>query len=209
MASQHNPLSGADTEVLGLVAYSALAVMTRLAKDGDQAPTIEAHVQNARMSAQAFSLFEQLEKWAQTHGVDLATAAGEFSGLYDDLDARTRPTAWVERLVKTYVTVGILGDMLSKIAEYHDLTQLGGKGWDVNQGEWTRNHLGPQTLEDEQLAARLSLWARRVAGEVFGLVRSTLFTHPNLLPDPDAQDELVQWITQQHRQRMTEISLKG
>ena len=52
-------------------------------------------------------------------GVDLEAAAGQYSGLYDDLDARTRPSTWSERSVKTFVTVGIIGDMLLRISQIH------------------------------------------------------------------------------------------
>ena len=57
----YEPVDAGTAEVVGLVAYAALAAMTRLAKDGDQAPTIETHIEHARMSSHAFQAFEQLE----------------------------------------------------------------------------------------------------------------------------------------------------
>lgn len=209
MAHEYAPVSSTDAEVVGLLAYSALAAMTRLAKDGDQAPTIEAHVEHARMSARAFEIFEQLEKWSDHRDHDLNACAGEYSGLYDDLDTRTRPTTWFERSVKTYVTVGIIGDMLLEVSQRHELFDADAAPWDLEQGAWERRHIAPVTAEDPQLAARLSLWARRVAGEVLGLVRATLFTHPALAEDPDTVDAIVAYVTKRHGERMAQINLKA
>ena len=195
-------------EVVGLLAYDALAAMTRLAKDGDQAPSIGAHIEHARMAARAFDAFKQLELWAEHRDLDLEGAAGEYSGLFDELEARTRPATWWERSTKTYVTFGILGDMMQQIAELHDLA-FDVEYWDFGQGEWERANLAPLTAKDPQLEARLSLWARRVAGEVFGLVRSTFFTHPDLTSDPDAVDAIVAWVTKRHKERMEAINLKA
>ena len=49
MAHEFDSVPADDAEVLGILAYSSLAFMTRLAKDGEQAPTFEAHVEHARM----------------------------------------------------------------------------------------------------------------------------------------------------------------
>ncbi len=209
MAHEYAPVDDTDIEVVGLLAFSALAAMTRLAKDGDQAPDIKAHIEHARMSARAFELFEQLETWAGHRGCDLHEAAGQYSGLYDDLDARTRPSTWSERSVKTYVTLGIIGDLLREVNERHGLFNTNPDVWDLNQGDWERDHLAPQIAEDPQLAARLSLWARRVAGEVLGLVRATLFTHPALAKEPDAADEIAALVTKRHNERMAQINLKA
>ncbi len=205
----YEPVDADSSEVVGLIAYAALAGMTRLAKDGDQAPSITAHIAHARMSARAFEAFHQLEIWSGHRDLDLASAAGEYSGLFDDLDTRTRPSTWWERSVKTYVTVGIFSDMLRQISERHEFFDGDSLSWDLGQGKWVRANLAPRTAADPQLAARLSLWARRVAGEALGLVRSSLFTHPVLAADPDTSDAISAWVTRRHGERMAEINLKA
>ena len=119
MAHEFDSVPADDAEVLGILAYSSLAFMTRLAKDGEQAPTFEAHVEHARMAARCFKLYQQLEVWSGHRGFDLLAAADSFSGAYDDLDARTRPTTFAERSVKTFITRGMLGDMLIRVAQVH------------------------------------------------------------------------------------------
>ena len=110
MAHEYVSVPAADTDVIGILAYSSLAFMTRLAKDGEQAPTFEAHVEHARMAAQCFALYQQLEVWSEHRDFDLMEAAGAFTSAYDDLDARTRPTTFAERSVKTFITRGMLGE---------------------------------------------------------------------------------------------------
>ena len=189
MAHEFDSVPADDAEVLGILAYSSLAFMTRLAKDGEQAPTFEAHVEHARMAARCFKLYQQLEVWSEHRGFDLLAAGDAFSGAYDDLDARTRPTTFAERAVKTFITRGMLGDMLIRVAQVHGLFD--------------------GIEEDEQLSARLSLWGRRVAGEALGLVRATLFTYPSLAASPENVDEITEYVIKRHGERMKDIHLKA
>ena len=80
--------------------------------------------------------------------------------------------------------------------------------WDLGQGAWVVKNLGPLTDQDDQLAARLSLWARRVAGETFGLARATLFTYPELAVDPETADAIIESATRRYRERLQEVNLK-
>ena len=160
MAHEFDSVPADDAEVLGILAYSSLAFMTRLAKDGEQAPTFEAHVEHARMAAQCFALYQQLEVWCEHRDFDLMEAASAFTSAYDDLDARTRPTTFAERAVKTFITRGMLGDMLIRVARVHGLFEGIEDVWPFEQGHWVRAHLGPQIEADPQLADRLSLWGR-------------------------------------------------
>ncbi len=197
----------AQQEALGLFAYSALAAMTRLAKDGDQAPNTDFHIQLAQLANRGFRSFEELERIADEQGFSLTEAAGIYSGLFDELDARTRPTNWWERIVKSYVVLGIFADVLHQLGERHQLVEANQVSWDLGHGKWVRETLEPVTRDDPQLAARLSLWARRVAGEAFGLLRATLFTYPDLAIDPDTVDAVVAFTAQRHAERMEAVNL--
>lgn len=209
MAHDYVPVPAEDADVVGILAYSSLAFMTRLAKDGEQAPSFEAHVEHARMSAQCYALYRQLEVWSQHRGFDLMAAAEVFSRTYDDLDARTRPTTFAERSVKTFITRGMLGDMMLRVAQTHNLFEGMEDVWPFEQGHWVRAHLGPRIEEDPQLAARLSLWGRRVAGEALGLVRATLFTYPTLAATPENADAITEYVIARHGERMRDIHLKA
>ena len=190
MAHEFDSVPADDAEVLGILAYSSLAFMTR-------------------MAARCFKLYQQLEVWSEHRGFDLLAAADAFSGAYDDLDARTRPTTFAERAVKTFITRGMLGDMLIRVAQVHGLFEGIEDVWPFEQGHWVRAHLGPQIEADEQLSSRLSLWGRRVAGEALGLVRATLFTYPSLAVSPENVDEITEYVIKRHGERMTDIHLKA
>lgn len=196
-------------QLVGLLAFSALAAMTRLAKDGDQAPNTRYHVEHARMSARAFRDFQHLEVFAAEHGADLQEELVPFAGLFDEIDARTRPSNWWERVVKTYVTLGIFADAMSDLNDRHQLFDADTFSGDFGEGAWVREHLAPLTADDPQLAARLSLWARRVAGEAFGLLRATLFTYPELAMDPDTVDAVVAGAISKHQERMEAVGLQA
>lgn len=203
------PADESTRTLVGLLAFSALAAMTRLAKDGDQAPNPEFHIEHARMSAEAFGEFQHLENFAAANGFDLLTEVAQFAGLFDELDARTRPSNWWERSVKTYVTLGIFADALSEINQRHQLFDTDAWSGDMGQGPWVRDHLAPLTETDPQLAARLSLWSRRVAGEAFGLLRATLFTYPELALDPDTVDAVVASTVNKHQERLEAVNLQA
>ncbi len=193
---------------IGLVAYCALAAMTRLAKDGDQAPSTKFHVDLATMADEAFTKFKEIDKYGQVTGFSVVEAAGQYAGLFDELDHRTRPSNWWERSVKSYIVIGIFSDVIKELSQRHQIFEDPLLNWDVGHGAWVRKHLAPLTAEDPQLASRLSLWGRRVAGEAFGLVRATLFTYPELAIDPDTVDAVVDYATEEHRKRMEGVNLK-
>ncbi len=203
------PLDDSTRTLIGLLAFSALAAMTRLAKDGDQAPSPEFHIEHARMSADAFREFQHLENFAAANDFDLLEEVAQFAGLFDEIDARTRPSNWWERSVKTYVTLGIFADALSEMNQRHQLFDDDTWSGDFGQGPWVREHLTELTEKDPQLAARLSLWSRRVAGEAFGLLRATLFTYPELALDPDTVDAIVASTTRRHAERLQAVNLQA
>lgn len=207
MEKVYEPVDAGTRNVVGLIAYATLAAMTRLAKDGDGAPTISAHIEHAHMSARAYVVFSQLELWAQHRSVDLQGVAGQYKGIFDDLDARTRPDTWWERSVKTYVTIGILADFLQEVATRRELFP-GAIDWDLGQNEWERDALAPLTAEDGQLQARLSLWARRVAGEVFGVILLLLDEHPDLLLQPLDKPGIIEMLSARHCERMAQLHLQ-
>lgn len=193
-------------QLLGLSAYAAVSAQARLAKDADQAPKTFEHIDMARMSGQAWRIFERLEKRAQVSDVDLLEEVRRYEGVLDDLDARTRPTTWWERLTKTYVTVGIFTDALRGVARAVGEDELADEVTDFGHGEWVRKRLAPYTDKDEQLRARLSLWTRRVGGEALGLVRAFMFTNPELVGEADP-DALMEQLSAAHKQRLADINL--
>lgn len=195
------------TDLVALLAFSALAAMTRLAKDSDQAPEPAYQIDHARMAAQAFREFQLLDGFAQQQGLDLIEGIGQFAGLFDELEDRTRPSSWWERSVKTYVVIGIFADALQDLSDRHELFDGAEVQWDFGQGQWEQDHFAPLAKTDKQLASRLSLWARRVAGEAIALLRAVLFTYPTLAGDGLTADAAVERAVRRHEARMEALNL--
>lgn len=205
-----NNETAADTTapIVGLFAFCALAAMTRLSKDGDQAPNTKFHIELAGLADRGYQRFLGFETFAEDNGYSIVEAAGRYAGLFDELEARTRPSNWWERSLKSYVVIGVFSDVLKEIGARNQVFDDRLAVWDLGHGEWVRRHLEPITAGDPQLAGRLSLWGRRVAGETFGLVRATLFTYPELTRDPDTVDAIVEYATRRNAERMEEVNLK-
>lgn len=209
MEREENEETTAGTQaVIGLFAYCSLAGMTRLAKDGDQAPNTQAHVDLAGLADAGYQRFRDFDTYATEHGFSIVDAAGQYAGLFDELDQRTRPSSWWERCVKSYVIFSVFGDVLRELSDRHQIFTNVFNVWDLGQGAWVRRSLAPLTDSDPQLASRLSLWARRVAGEAFGLARATLFTYPELAVDAETADAIMAGATRRYRERLEEINLK-
>lgn len=198
-----------EISTVGLFAYGALAAMTRLAKDGDQAPNTRFHVELAGLANLAYQQFKEMDSYAAKNGFSIIEAAGQYAGTFDELDHRTRPSNWWERSLKSYVVIGVFSDILRELNGRHQIFDDSNVVWDLGHGAWVREILTPMTAADPQLASRLSLWARRVAGETFGLARATLFTYPELAIDPESADQIVEFATKRNLERLEQVNLKA
>ncbi|MCB7136631.1 ferritin-like fold-containing protein [Cellulosimicrobium marinum] len=170
-------------ELLGLVAYTELASFGRLAGDAAHAPTLR---QRQTLSRMAASLLERqgtvLERVAELGG-DPESCMATFDGLFDDFDARTRPSTWWEGILKGYVGQGVADDFCLLTAG-----GLDDRSRDVVVGSLTQDAPADRTAPviaeaaaaDGVLASRLALWGRRLVGEALGVVGVVLTEHPAL-----------------------------
>ena len=95
-------------------------------------------------------------------------AMAPFIRAVDAFHERTRPSTWLEGLVKAYVGDGIALDFYREISAYvdpstqalvHDAMQ------DVGQAEFVVKVVREAIKADERVAGRLALWGRRLVGE--------------------------------------------
>ena len=121
---------------------------------------------------------------AQEVGVDVYAAAEPFTGALGDFDERLRPVDWEERLVKTYLTFGLLTDfsmaLTNSLPEDVGLRLLEVVSQD-RFGGFAANELLEDIAAQRQLAARMGLWGRRVVGEEIGSLLRILARSPELL----------------------------
>ena len=173
-----------ELSVVGVVAVSRTAACTRYAKDADRAPQMAARVDLLRMSAWEVSSFDRVVALASAHGIDAAGAAERFTDVLGDLDERLRPLDWAERLVKTYIAVGLLIDFGMALSDSLAEPLRSGLIDELGQdpiSSYAIAELEASIAADSQLAARLGLWGRRVVGEEIGTFQRLLGQFPELL----------------------------
>ncbi|TRW44319.1 ferritin-like fold-containing protein [Georgenia yuyongxinii] len=208
--------AAAVADLLGLYSSIQLAAFTRLAKDAQHAPDLPGQVTISRMAAGELAHLDELERLARELGADFYDTTARFADLLGDLDRRTAPGDWWERLMKTYVAYGMLADLQRALSADLDKTLravveeiLADNGY----ADYVVATVGPVAAGDPQLKARLALWGRRVVGEALGIVQRALDEHPGLLGalpeggEADAAGRVRNQLTSGHARRMDRLGL--
>ncbi len=169
--------------VLGVIGYSCSVACTRYAKDADKAPAMRARIELLRMSAAKVGAFDAIIRIGADEGVDVPASAERFLGSLGDVDDRLRPHDWVERLVKTYLSFGLLVDFGMALTDSLPPRVRDAVLEALSEdrfGSFAAAELMADLDGDPQLAARLGLWGRRVAGEEIGAIQLMLARFPEL-----------------------------
>lgn len=193
-----------------MLGSGSVAVFLRLAKDAEHAPATGDLLTLSRMAAGELSALDGVERCARRLGVDLEAAMTPFRGALVEFDARTRPSDWWERVVKTYVGYGVIGDFQHSVwsALPRELQEeLAAVAHDSGYGDYVVGSLEPVLAADRQLAARLALWGRRVTGDALTAVRQLLGDHPLLVPEGTDSARMLTTVTTRHARRMNRLGL--
>ena len=110
----------AVVDLLGALAYGELTAFCRLAADAELAPTLPDKAALAGLAVAEFHHYEPLTASLGELGVDPEEAMEPFIAPIDAFHDRTRPTGWLEGLVKAYVGDGIATDFYREISAYVD-----------------------------------------------------------------------------------------
>ena len=158
----------AVVDLLGALAYGELTAFSRLAADAELAPTVGDKAALARQAVSEFHHYQLLEERLRQLGADVGAAMHPFVAAVDDFHDRTRPSTWLEGLVKAYVGDGIATDFYREVGAYldagtrelvHEVLQ------DLGQAEFAVRAVRAATERDPASAGRLALWGRRLVGE--------------------------------------------
>lgn len=194
---------------LGLMAYTRITAYARLARDVSQTTNFADQLALARMGVSFVTAIDDLEAFASRRNHNLAELTQPYVGYFDDMEARTRPRDWWERMVKSYVFVGILSDLENLAGQTGggELIEIVGVSGATGLTEWVRSRLTDAIAEDPSLEARLSMWGRRVAGEALAGVKSILDAFPQLQPAGEEPASVVAEIAKAHSRRMEDLGL--
>ncbi len=155
-------------DLLGALAYGELSAFSRLAADAEMAPSQPEKAGLARVAVAEFHHYEALTARLTEMGADPEAAMEPFVVPIDGFHDRTRPTGWLEGVVKAYVGDGIAADFNREISAYVDpWTQnlVRSVLEDVGQAEFAVKAVREAIEADPRVAGRLALWGRRLVGE--------------------------------------------
>lgn len=158
----------AVVDLLGALAYSELTAFSRLAGDCEMSPSQPLKAAVASLAVAEFRHYELIVARLQEMGVDPESAMAPFVVAVDAFHERTRPSTWLEGLVKAYVGDGIATDFYREVSAYLDpstQTLVHDAMQDVGQADFVVKVVREAIKADPKIAGRLALWGRRLVGE--------------------------------------------
>ncbi len=211
----------AVVDLLGVLAYGELSAFERIAADAAMSPTLADTVALSGMAAAEFRHYEELSRRLGELGVDPLIAMAPFRTPIDDFHVHTKPSDWLEGLVKAYVGDGIGMDFYREIAARLDPATRDlvlSVCEDLGQSEFVVDAVRSAIDEDPRVAGRLALWGRRLVGEALSQAQrvaaerdalSSLLVGGVDRPGADLAEigRMLARLTENHSRRMAEMGL--
>lgn len=217
----------AVTDLLGLVAYGELTAFERLAADSGLAPTLAGKAQVAAMAAAEFEHFRQVRDRLVELGADPTEAMTPFAAPVDAFHEHTKPSGWLESLVKAYIGDTLTADFYRESARYLDPESravVEGVLEDLGHSAFVVEHVRAAIEADPKIAGRLALWGRRIMGEALTQAQhiaarraalAALLAGVLAAPDVDTATDLAEVgrmltrLTEAHGARMATLGLSA
>ncbi len=209
--------SRAVVDLLGVLAYAELTAFDRLAEDARLAPTLTGHAALARMAAAEITHHGRLTARLTELGVDPGAAMAPFVSALDAFHEGTRPSTWLEGLVKAYVGDGLATDFYREIATFlpdPDRALVEDVLADTGHADFAVREVRAAIQADRKVRGRLSLWGRRLVGEAITQSQAVIGEHDRLAElivtgtgDLSGVARLIERITSAHTERMKALGL--
>ena len=207
----------AVVDLLGVLAYAELTAFDRLAEDARLAPTLTGRAALARMAAAEITHHGRLTARLTELGVDPAEAMAPFVSALDAFHEGTRPSTWLEGLVKAYVGDGLATDFYREIATFlpdPDRALVEDVLADTGHADFAVREVRAAIQADRKVRGRLSLWGRRLVGEAITQSQAVIGEHDRLAElivtgtgDLSGVARLIERITSAHTERMKALGL--
>ena len=209
--------SSAVVDLLGVLAYAELTAFDRLAEDARLAPTLGGRAALARMAAAEIAHHGRLTERLTELGADPAQAMAPFVSALDAFHEGTRPSTWLEGLVKAYVGDGLATDFYREIAAFlpdPDKALVLDVLADTGHADFAVREVRAAIKADRKVPGRLSLWGRRLVGEAITQTQAVIAEHDRLAEliitgtgDLAGVGRLIERITSAHTKRMKALGL--
>jgi len=209
--------SSAVVDLLGALAYAELIAFDRLAEDARMAPTLSGRAALAKMAAAEIAHHGRLTDRLAELGVDPGEAMAPFVPALDTFHESTRPSTWLEGLVKAYVGDGLATDFYREIAALlpdPDRALVLEVLADTGHAEFAVREVRAAIKADRTIPGRLSLWGRRLVGEAMSQSQAVIAEHDRLAEliiggtgDLSGVGRLIERITAAHTERMKALGL--
>jgi hypothetical protein len=213
----------AVVDLFGVLAYGELTAFSRLAADAEMAPTQPAKAALARVAVAEFQHYEVLTARLSEMGEDPDQAMEPFIAPIDGFHDRTRPSGWLESLVKAYVGDGIATDFYREISAYVDASTqalVHSVLTDVGQADFVVKTVREAIAADPTVAGRLALWGRRLVGEALSQSQRVAVEHDALASllvggdnrrgaDLAEMGRMFARLTDEHTRRMGRLGLNA
>lgn len=211
------PTPEAVIDLLGALAYGELSAFDHLADDAGLAPTLSGRAQMSEMAATEFGHYRQLADRIVELGATPDVAMAPFVAALETYHSLTKPSTWLESVVKAYVGYGIAADFYREVAAFvPDETGMLIRRvlTDAGRAEFAVQEVEAAVAEQPSIAGRLALWGRRLVGEAISQTQHVLADRESLMillvegtGDLAGVAALINRITERHAERMAALGM--
>ena len=209
-------------DLLGILAYGALAAFDRLAEDASNAPTLSDKVHMASMAALQIKHFETVRARVAEFDTDVMVAMKPFYEPFNEFHAHTKPKDWLEGLVLAYVGNGFAADFYREVAAFVDADTRAlvyAVLADEGHADFVIEKVRAAIAADPRVAGRLALWGRRLVGEALSQAQRVAANRDALThlltgtvdrPGMDlaAMSRMFSRLVENHTRRMAKLGLQ-
>lgn len=208
-------------DLLAVLAVSELTAFERMAADSVLAPTFADKASIGELATAEFRHFMALRNRLVELGADPEVAMEPFRQTLEDFHMKTKPTDWLEGLMKAFVGDGIGLDFYREISSYvdpktrelvHEVCD------DLSQAAYVVERIRTAIEEDPKVAGRLALWGRRLVGEALSQAQRVAAERDALAaliiggvdrPGADLAEigRMLARLTDNHSRRMADLGL--
>ena len=208
-------------DLLAVLAVSELTAFERMAADSVLAPTFADKASIGELATAEFRHFMALRNRLVELGADPEIAMEPFRQTLEDFHMKTKPTDWLEGLMKAFVGDGIGLDFYREISSYvdpktrelvHEVCD------DLSQAAYVVERIRTAIEEDPKVAGRLALWGRRLVGEALSQAQRVAAERDALAaliiggvdrPGADLAEigRMLARLTDNHSRRMADLGL--